>query len=166
MKLWIDIISPVKNTAISDIRQVVNKDSRLKRDDEGKVNSAESSRETMGDELRETNRLIGLIIRWKMCYMPNGLRTLPPPATRERKEKRQGRRRGTERVSARVGRQLFRIQYVRMAATSDWLLSSRANEGAWSRPVERCAELGTILISVVDDRHKHTLHNYCRTDSR
>lgn len=42
-----------------------------------------------------------------------------------------------------VDRQLFRIQYVRMAATSDWLLSSRANEGAWSKPAERCSESDT-----------------------
>lgn len=61
---------------------------------------------------------------------------------RERKEKRQGESEGGE-GRLPVDRQLFRIHYVRIAATSDWLLSNRANEGAWSKSAERCSDLDT-----------------------
>lgn len=71
--------------------------------------------------------------------MTNELRA---SATRRPRKKGKERRRRRGDGKGRVGRQLFRIQYVRMAATSDWLLSSRANEGAWSKSVERCADSG------------------------
>jgi len=76
-----------------------------------------------------------------MCYAERTTRSRRPG----KKEKETGRR------GAGVDRQLFRIQYVRMAATSDWLLSSRANEGAWSKPVERCVD-SAMLISIADYR--------------
>lgn len=57
---------------------------------------------------------------------------------KKRKETRRMREGGNEWIP--VDRQLFRIQYVRMATTFDWLLSSRANEGAWSKPAERSSK--------------------------
>lgn len=67
------------------------------------------------------------------------------PTTRYSEKKKKRRRDESEGGEGRLpmDRQLFRIRYVRIAATSDWLLSNRANEGAWSKPAERCLDLDT-----------------------
>lgn len=54
-----------------------------------------------------------------MCYTERITRFRHSPSEKERKREQRGGARDMEKEGAGVDRQLFRIQYVRMAATSD-----------------------------------------------